>query len=391
MGSSGRNAISDNTDPACFLYNNGNGGPGGLDIFNVSSAGDSISFEIIIKQLYPPTQLVYSLSDDMVSLDWYPSSVPGLKNYVVYRNGERLASVNLSQYIDRTIVEGENYVYTVTAVYEGVNNGESEHSNAVSVTPLGIMELPYFENFEESGHGWAIKGSTDGFRWGDAGFLDLNTDNQTKFIGANSVAAGQNTHTLDYAISPRFNLEGMESVTLEFDYALKVWQQFDKLTVKFRRSKTDVWVPFANLVKSGIGSKYTWRYMSIEIPTAAYTGEAQIGFEYNDSNEFAYGAAIDNISININTTGVDEIVDMAGIEVFPNPSTGRFEILIDGKNDILHKFKVTSIDGREILSESIKGVKRKSLDLSAYPDGIYYLILESSEEVVSRKLVKKGL
>ena len=390
FGIADRSAINDNTDPSSFLYNNGKGGPGGLDIFNVSRGGDSITFEKSIKKLYPPTSLVYALGDDKVSLDWYPSFVEGLKNYIVYRNGERLASVNISEYVDRNIVEGENYIYTVTAVYEGINNGESEPSNPVTVTPLGVLEIPYFEDFEQANHGWSIKGSTDGFRWGTSEFLGLSTDNESHFIGANSVAAGHNTHTLDYAISPRLNLEGYESVMLEFDYSLKVWQQFDKLSVKYRRSKTGAWVPFANLVKSGIGANYLWRHMSFEIPADAYTSEAQIGFQYNDSNEFAYGAAIDNINIKTNSTGLDEIVDMTSVDVFPNPSTGRFDILIDGGNDMLYTLKLTSIDGREILSESIKGVKRKSLDLSAYPDGVYYLILESPEEIVSRKLVKKN-
>ena len=38
--------LNDDTEPACFLYNNGNGAAGGLNLFNVSASGDSISFYV---------------------------------------------------------------------------------------------------------------------------------------------------------------------------------------------------------------------------------------------------------------------------------------------------------------------------------------------------------
>ena len=42
----GHTHLNDDTDPSCFLYNEGSGGDGGLNIFNVSEATDSISFTI---------------------------------------------------------------------------------------------------------------------------------------------------------------------------------------------------------------------------------------------------------------------------------------------------------------------------------------------------------
>ena len=38
--------LNDDTDPSCFLYNNGNGAQGGLNLYNVSSSGDSITFTV---------------------------------------------------------------------------------------------------------------------------------------------------------------------------------------------------------------------------------------------------------------------------------------------------------------------------------------------------------
>ncbi len=390
FGTGDKRAISDNTDPSCFLYNNGQGGRGGLDIFNISNAGDSITFDITIKPLYPPTQLVFTLGEGKVALDWYPSYVAGLRNYIVYRNGQKLASVTQSDYEDSTISEEGDYIYTVTAMYEGENNGESEHSNAVRVALLGVLELPYIEDFEKASHGWLIKGSVDGFRWGNSVGLEMNSNNETKFIGANSVAAGQNTHTIDYAISPRFNLGGLENVILEFDYAFKVWQRFDHLIVHYRRSETDNWVPFRELGQSGFGLNYVWRHLSLEIPQDAYTSEAQIAFKYSDSNEFAYGGAIDNVEVKVNTTSVESIDKTNGILVYPNPSSGKYEIFIDGINESEVVVKVISPDGREVWSASrtFSGSGRLDLDLSTQADGVYFLIIETENGILSKKLLK---
>ena len=42
----GHTELNDDTDPSCFLYNNGNGSQGGLNLYNVSNSGDFISFTV---------------------------------------------------------------------------------------------------------------------------------------------------------------------------------------------------------------------------------------------------------------------------------------------------------------------------------------------------------
>ena len=57
-------ALNDDTDPSSFLYNDGDGGNGGLNLFNVSEAMDSISFTVsfgVPEILVEPTSLDYEL------------------------------------------------------------------------------------------------------------------------------------------------------------------------------------------------------------------------------------------------------------------------------------------------------------------------------------------
>ena len=137
-----RTAINDKTDPNSFLWNDGQSGPGGLDLFNVSAAGDSITFEVKIIHLFPPTELNYSPGNGVVDLSWQPSMVQGLSTYFIYRNGIRYANTTLSTFRDNDVTEGQTYTYYVTAYYQGEYTGESVKSNEVTYAPKGILALP---------------------------------------------------------------------------------------------------------------------------------------------------------------------------------------------------------------------------------------------------------
>ncbi|MEA1878760.1 MAG: T9SS type A sorting domain-containing protein [Bacteroidota bacterium] len=79
------------------------------------------------------------------------------------------------------------------------------------------------------------------------------------------------------------------------------------------------------------------------------------------------------------------------ISVYPNPSSGKYEVFIDGINDSEVPMKVISFDGREVWSASrtFSGSGRLDLDLSTQSDGIYFLIIETENGILSKKLLKK--
>jgi len=56
--------LNDDTNPACFLYNNGSGGDGGLNLYNVTEAGETISFNIAYGEpeiSVSPSELYFNL------------------------------------------------------------------------------------------------------------------------------------------------------------------------------------------------------------------------------------------------------------------------------------------------------------------------------------------
>ncbi|MCX6226026.1 MAG: M6 family metalloprotease domain-containing protein [Bacteroidia bacterium] len=388
-----RTAINDKTDPNSFLWNNGDSGPGGLDLFNVSAARDSITFEVRIVHLYPPTELEYTPGAGQVDLTWVGSMAQDLTTYYVYRNGIRYADTQFSDFTDYDIVEGQVYTYWITAFYQGGYNGESVKSNEVTYAPKGIQILPYREDFEQPAHGWKIKGNVEGFQWGDATSLTMQTINTTKFLGANSVAAGVNTLCSDYAITPRMNFYGKNKVYMHFDYSLKRWQQLDHLKIFFRRYQNESWVPVIDLPTSGIGAGYKWKKYNLELPADCYTGEAQIGFRYDDGNDLGYGAAIDNVVIDeIATSGVETNLDNLAINIYPNPAGDETTLDISGNPGGELSLKLISIDGKVLWSKIRQNQSDglETINLKGLAKGMYYVVVESANEVIIKSLVKQN-
>ena len=392
FGQANRRAINDKTDPSSFLYNGGRGGAGGLDIFNISdSGGDSITFEINYIPKYPPQELTYSLTEEGVNLVWHGSFAAGFKEYYVYRNGTKLMATRHDYYTDNAIVHGEIYTYYVTAFYEGAVNGESDPSNQVVAVPLGIQSLPYSEDFETMAHGWIIKNNIDGFRWGDAGWFDMISDNQTHYLAAISEKNGQNAHTTDYAISPRLNLLPYSQVTLSFDYSLKIWQRLDKLKIHFRPTKDHNWTQLIDLPNSGYGSGYKWRHFSIELPADALSDQVQIGFQYDDSKGFAYGGGLDNIEIKEPAAGTDPQAMPPAVTIYPNPAGDKTHLHLNFVKASEARISLISLDGRVLWEWTVQNpqVKTEEIHLESVPSGLYYLMIETDQEVVLRKLIRQ--
>ncbi len=73
------------------------------------------------------------------------------------------------------------------------------------------------------------------------------------------------------------------------------------------------------------------------------------------------------------------------IQLFPNPTNGEIHLVLS-QNSPFHTLKITNILGQKVLEKNISGTKT-SLDLSGYPQGVYYLQLSSDQQSVTKKFV----
>ena len=384
-GAPGKRTINDLTNPNSFLYNNGDGGPGGLNISNIHIQGDTVVFNVGISQLLPPLNLRSEAGDGFVSLEWTPLFTPDFHHYNIYRDGSYWTNRFTNSYTDRSVTNGTTYSYTIKAFYAGNLDENSGPSNTVYATPLGKLGLPYSQDFETHGHAWKIKGTVDGFQWGDGTSLAMGSGNGSKFFGARSV---NGIRVTDYAISPVFDLSSYSNVSISFDYLLYRWMMVDELKLVYRRSKYDDWVIIADLPKTGGWN--SWRSHNIDLPSEALRNGMQLAFLYDDDNDYGYGAGFDNVSIYENSSGITETKLNSGVSIFPNPSTGTIYIDLNSDKNEKIIIEIYSISGKKIYTRKISkepGNLKFPVNLNKEKTGIYIISVNSETKTYSEKII----
>lgn len=151
----GRAAIDDSTDPACWLWDGGSGGPGGLLISQVGAAGATISFRVEIPGscTYPgsPAGLTATSAGlNQIQLSWSAGSPPGI-TYSVYRASSSCAQASTftqiasgltdTAYTDSGLAGGVTYAYEVTGV-DTSGQCASPFSDCAEATATGACTSP---------------------------------------------------------------------------------------------------------------------------------------------------------------------------------------------------------------------------------------------------------
>ncbi|HXH17586.1 MAG TPA: T9SS type A sorting domain-containing protein, partial [Chitinophagales bacterium] len=121
-------------------------------------------------------------------------------------------------------------------------------------------------------------------------------------------------------------------------------------------------------------------------PSAAGVGNHFITYVYSD-----VAGCTNSTVVNVR---VDECVgvnvpDAPVMDVFPNPATGKVNVLIIGKNISGSKLIVYNITGQKVMQFVCKNSAQNSIiiDLTTYPKGVYGLHLELENMAMVKKVV----
>jgi hypothetical protein len=92
-------------------------------------------------------------------------------------------------------------------------------------------------------------------------------------------------------------------------------------------------------------------------------------------------------------TGIREISSdlQSGFAVMPNPGTGAFHLIFTLKQTQDLRMVIRNYMGQELLESQLNNVTNNviDLDLSTYPDGIYFAEINGTGEKVVKKIVLK--
>ncbi len=86
--------------------------------------------------------------------------------------------------------------------------------------------------------------------------------------------------------------------------------------------------------------------------------------------------------------GIDDILDPVAVLVYPNPSTGKFNLTIDKANSIV-KLRILDPVGKEIYSDTILSnvTYSTTLDLTTAANGVYFVQLFTREGFVTKRII----
>ena len=77
----------------------------------------------------------------------------------------------------------------------------------------------------------------------------------------------------------------------------------------------------------------------------------------------------------------------AETQVYPNPSNGKFFVEIDSDAHSVFHVKVLNLIGKTVIDKEVSVNERAPFDLSAQPDGVYFVQISVGKEQIIKRIV----
>lgn len=265
-------------------------------------------------------------------------------------------------------------------------------------------------------------GYVDSF-WGESGFLNdyvvFNRDNSVNkwewFTGVDGGSTGSEsvrmvnldnqTSEVDELISPSYNLSTVSNAALQFRYSGAAVDNTpsDELRIlasddcgeswSLRESYTGFELCNAGLVNQSYvpNSQSPWLDATVDLGAFANKSNVRIMFRWisgGRSNNFY----IDDVTLSGSPLGMEDVEQMIGLSVAPNPTSSMTSIsldLVDGSNVAIEVVDVLGRGVKSILSRELNSGKHKiDLDMADFTVGIYYLRITVDNDLIVKKIVR---
>jgi hypothetical protein len=125
-------------------------------------------------------------------------------------------------------------------------------------------------------------------------------------------------------------------------------------------------------------------------PGTAGVGQHSIVYTYTNGNGCAGAYALcATVDLNVNIGGT-EISPTEGLDVYPNPGSGLFNLKVNGFDGVI-SYTVYDAYGKEVKFGSFvaKGLMNQSIDLTELAIGAYTLQVQTSKGLFAEKLIKQ--
>ncbi|MEM7656300.1 MAG: PKD domain-containing protein, partial [Bacteroidota bacterium] len=163
-------------------------------------------------------------------------------------------------------------------------------------------------------------------------------------------------------------------------------------------------LPDPNFTFDRVVATYSFTNVSVNADSFQWNfGDGTTSDLENPEHEYSLNGSYDVMLIAFNDCGPDTLVQKlevfavsradlleAGIQLFPNPTTGQVELRIDQAGSLDWEVEVTDLRGKHLfgkqLAQQVQGIQTR-LNLTEYPNGVYLIHLTSGNQRWTQKLL----
>ncbi len=285
-------------------------------------------------------------------------------------------------------------------------NGSSTLTRKGAVNPGGYQ--PYYkETFEDDGFrtmGWSVENPDDDVTWE---LFQTGGTLPGDFSAGIDFSIYYTIGERDRLISPPFNLEGMSSASLEFQYAFakRHDQLTDSLIIYVSGDCAQDWTRVFAGGDDGSGNFAThkqtdnfwptvssdwcmtgWGARCIDVDLTPWAGQANVQIAFESYSAYGNPMMIDNVQIS-QYVGQDEVIaNEDDVTVFPNPATNSFEVRYgQSYNHLSIVNQLGQVVYDTPLDENSSPVKIKVA--GHWKAGLYILRMTGKDALVTRKIL----
>lgn len=265
-----------------------------------------------------------------------------------------------------------------------------------------ILGVPFIQNFDYttanasvSLAGWTNANIADGgaLLWTAKDYSD------NKYVQISSYSSTSTSFDEAWLITPGIDMDNSTNEDFSFDVNVGYWN-FAGLTVKISTdfdqtvagittaTWTDVTSDFTipSEPTGGFGDFATAGHLDV----SSYAGTMYVAFVYNgdDASGQTSTFQIDNVVIaEAGTVGFDDVL-ATELNIYPNPSNGKFYIEMGDTFKVNTKIEVFNVVGMKVL-ETITSDFKTEIDLSAMKQGVYYVRVDDGQNIITQKIMKQ--
>jgi len=300
--------------------------------------------------------------------------------------------------------EAGNYSVTLTAWNL---NGSANLTIEDMVIAGGY--IPYFkETFEDNGfasQNWTVENPDNDITWS---IYEVGGTTPGNMAAGINFGIYYEMGERDRLISPPFNLEGLSSAALEFRhaYAKRHFEITDSLIIYVSDDCANTWTRVFAAGEDGTGNFATheqvdefwpevyedwcgagWGANCIDIDLTPWAGQPDIRIAFESYSAYGNPLFIDNVTIS-QYVDVDEIETSEDITVYPNPTTGNFNVIIP-ENIEIDNIQLVNHIGQVVYFKDIDH-SAKSFEIrpqEGLSSGIYFLKSQGEGNLYINKVI----